>query len=168
VVDGAYWQLLTSMFVHVSIWHIGFNMLAVWLFGPQLEMILGRARFLALYFGAGLVGSAFVYWLSGVPSVTYGASGAVFGLFAAYLLFALKTRQNVSSLLVILALNVFISLRDGISWQGHLGGFVGGLAIAALFIYTPRPRRSLLHGVGLGVIAVALVAAVLARTLTLS
>ena len=60
--DGAYWQLVTSMFTHVEVWHIGFNMLALWVLGPQLELAIGRARFLALYFLSGLAGSALVYW----------------------------------------------------------------------------------------------------------
>ena len=50
------------MFTHVQIWHIGFNMLALWVLGPQLEIAVGRARFLALYFLSGLAGSALVYW----------------------------------------------------------------------------------------------------------
>ena len=62
VVDGAYWQLVTSMFTHVQLWHIGFNMLALWVLGPQLELAVGRVRFLALYFLSGLAGSALVYW----------------------------------------------------------------------------------------------------------
>ena len=52
------------MFTHVEIWHIGFNMLALWVLGPQLELALGRARFLALYLLSGLAGSATVYWLA--------------------------------------------------------------------------------------------------------
>ena len=60
--DGAYWQLVTSMFTHVQLWHIGFNMLALYALGPQLELAVGRARFLALYFLSGLAGSALVYW----------------------------------------------------------------------------------------------------------
>ena len=54
--DGAYWQLITSAFTHVEVWHIGFNMLALWFLGPQLEAALGRTRFLVLYFGSALTG----------------------------------------------------------------------------------------------------------------
>ena len=52
------------MFTHVEVWHIGFNMLALWVLGPQLELAIGRARFLALYLLSGLAGSALVYWAS--------------------------------------------------------------------------------------------------------
>src|SRR4051812_22963218 len=72
VADGAYYQLLTSMFTHVQLWHVGFNMLALFILGPQLELVLGRARFLALYLLAGLVGSTTVYWLAHVNAPTVG------------------------------------------------------------------------------------------------
>ncbi|MGN6132092.1 MAG: rhomboid family intramembrane serine protease, partial [Nocardioidaceae bacterium] len=85
VADGAYWQLLTSLFTHVEIWHIGFNMVALWVLGPQLEAVLGRARFLGVYLLSGLAGSALVYWLSAPHSSTLGASGAIFGLLGALL-----------------------------------------------------------------------------------
>ena len=64
VSGGAYWQVLTSAFTHSSPLHIGFNMLALYVLGPQLEMVLGRARFLALYFVSALAGSATVMWLA--------------------------------------------------------------------------------------------------------
>ena len=78
--DGAYWQLVTSAFTHVELWHFGFNMLALWVLGPQLEAAIGRTRFLVLYFGSALAGSAMVYWFSPVGGYTLGASGAIFGL----------------------------------------------------------------------------------------
>ena len=65
VSDGAYWQLITNAFTHVEVWHIGFNMLALWVLGPQLELAIGRARFLALYIMSALAGSALVYWAGG-------------------------------------------------------------------------------------------------------
>ena len=98
VADGAYWQLLTSAFTHVEVWHIGFNMLALWFLGPQLELAIGRARFLALYLLSGLAGSTLVYWAAaGVPGSTLGASGAIFGLMGALLVLALKVGGDVRS-----------------------------------------------------------------------
>ena len=64
VSDGAWWQLLTSVFTHGQLMHIGFNMLALWILGPQLELVLGRLRYAGLYLLSGLVGSAVVYWFS--------------------------------------------------------------------------------------------------------
>ena len=170
VADGAMWQLGTSMFTHVELWHIGFNMLALYVLGPQLELILGRARFLALYLLAGLVGSATVYWLAEERSVTVGASGALFGLMAALLVVAVKVRGDVQGLLVLVAVNVAITIfgRGFISWQGHLGGFVGGLVLAVVLAYAPRSHRTTWQVAGLTLVAAATAAAVVARTLVLT
>jgi membrane associated rhomboid family serine protease len=170
VADGAYYQLLTSMFTHVQVWHIGFNMLALFLLGPQLELVLGRARFLALYLLAGLVGSTTVYWLAGVHSPTVGASGALFGLMGALLVVALKVRGDVQGLLVLVAVNVAITVFGAgfISWQGHLGGFVGGTVLGAVLVYAPRKRRSLWQALGCAVVAVGIVVAVALRTAMLT
>jgi membrane associated rhomboid family serine protease len=170
VADGAYWQLVTSVFTHVDIWHIGFNMLALWFLGPHLESALGRARFLTLYLLSGLAGSALVYWLADVNGFTLGASGAIFGLMGGLLVVALKVRGDVSQLLMWIGLNFVITVlgRGFISWQGHLGGFVGGAVIAAILVYAPRTQRLLWQVAGLSVFGVLLLAAFTTRTLVLT
>jgi membrane associated rhomboid family serine protease len=170
VADGAPWQLVTSMFTHVDIWHIGFNMLALWFLGPQLEVAIGRLRFLALYLLSGLAGSALVYWWTPVTTPTIGASGAIFGLMGGLLVVALKVRADPRQLLMWIGLNFVITVlgRGFISWQGHLGGFVGGLLLAAAIVYAPRRRRSLWQGLGIALLAVLLLVVVLARTAALS
>jgi membrane associated rhomboid family serine protease len=170
VADGAYWQLLTSAFTHLDLWHIGFNMVALWVLGPQLEMVLGRTRFLAVYLLAALSGSVLVYWLSAVNTPTIGASGAIFGLMGALLVVAHKVHGNVSQLMMWIGLNFLITVvgRSFISWQGHLGGFVGGLLLAAAFVYAPKASRSrwqLAAGATLGGL---LLVATAARTAALS
>jgi membrane associated rhomboid family serine protease len=169
VADGAYWQLVTSAFTHVEIWHIGFNMVALWFLGPQLEAVLGRGRFLAVYLLSALSGSALVYWLSPVSTPTIGASGALFGLMGALLVVAVKVGGNVSQLLMWIGLNFVITVlgRGFISWQGHLGGFLGGLVIAALFVYAPRSNRSRWQIGGAAAFAVLLAVAILSRTAAL-
>ncbi len=169
VSEGAYWQLVTSMFAHVEIWHIGFNMMVLWFLGPQIESVLGRARFLALYLVSGLAGSVCVYWFSGEDTSTLGASGAIFGLLGALLVIAYKVRGNVQTIVSWLAINaVFTFFFPGISWQGHLGGFVGGLLVTGLLVYAPKERRQLLQLAGTAVLVVALVAATVARTVVLA
>ena len=170
VIDGAYWQLVTSMFTHVAIWHIAFNMFALWVLGPQLELAVGRLRFLALYFLSGLAGSALVYWAGPVYGGTHGASGAVFGLMAALLIVAIKVRGDVRGIMTWIGINFVITfLVAGISWQGHLGGFLGGLAIAAVLIYAPRgPRRTAIQMVGLVAFGVLLVMAIAVRSAALA
>lgn len=170
VADGAWWQLMTSAFTHVEIWHIGFNMLALWILGPQLEAVIGRARFLVLYLGSALAGSVAVLWLSAEQGSTLGASGAIFGLMAGLLVVALKVGGNVSQLLVWIGINVAITVAGAsfISWQGHLGGFVGGLLIATVLVYAPRGRRTAVQIVGLAAIGMVLVVAVVTRVAVLS
>ncbi len=170
VSDGAYWELLTSMFTHVQVWHIGFNMLALYIIGPQLETILGHARFLALYLLSGLVGSATVYWLADERAPTIGASGAIFGLMAALLVVAVKVRGDVQGLLTLVAVNVVITVLGAsfISWQGHLGGFVGGALLALVLVYAPRQQRTTWQVVGISMVAAAVLVAVALRTLSLT
>jgi membrane associated rhomboid family serine protease len=168
-VDGAYWQALTAGFVHVSLLHIGFNMLALWIIGPQLEMALGRARFLALYALSLLAGSAVVLWAGPEFQLTIGASGAIYGLFAALFVVARKVGADVRPLMMLLGINLFLTFAiPNISWQGHLGGFVGGAAITAALVYAPRSNRTPWQVSVLAGIAVLIVAAIVTRTLVLA
>ena len=167
--DGAFWQLLTSGFAHVELWHIGFNMLALWFLGPQLEAVFGRVRFVALYFVSLLAGSALVYWLADEQSATLGASGAVFGLIGALLVVAQKVGGDVRGLLIWLGLNVFITFAvPNVSWQGHLGGFVGGFLVALVLVHAPRARRTTVQVAGLSVLTVVVLGALVARTAVLA
>ena len=164
VVDGAWWQPVTSMFTHVEIWHIGFNMLALWFLGPQLELAVGRLRFLALYLISGLAGSAAVLWLAGDRVQTLGASGAVFGLIGALLVVTVKVGGNVSQIGMWLLLNGVLTFTiPHISWQGHLGGLVGGSLVAAILVWSPRPRRAAWQAAGLIGLAVLILAAIVLR-----
>ena len=170
VSDGAYWQLLTSAFTHVDLLHIGFNMFALYLLGPQLELALGRARFLALYLVSGLAGSALVYWASSEFQATLGASGAIFGLFGALLIITLKVGGDVRQILILLGVNAFITFTvPRISWEGHVGGLVCGALLAAVVVYAPRgPRRAALQVAGIALVSVLVVASIAARSLALA
>ena len=169
VSEGATWQLVTSMFTHVEIWHVVFNMMALYLLGPQLEQVLGRLRFAAVYLLSGLVGSATVYWLAAESSLTIGASGAIFGLMGALLVLALKVGGNVQGVLTLLAVNGVITVLGSqyISWQGHLGGLVGGVLMGAAMIYAPRERRAVVQAAGTALVGLAVLVAVVARTMQL-
>jgi membrane associated rhomboid family serine protease len=170
VSGGAYWQLATSAFSHVEVWHIGFNMLALYFLGPQLELILGRARFLAVYLLSGLAASTAVMWLSNEHGQTLGASGAIFGLMGALLVVGLKVRANVQQLLFWIGLNVVFTVTASsfISWQGHLGGLVGGALLAALVVYAPRQRRAAFQWSALAVFALVCVVLVGVRVAALA
>ncbi|HET8559717.1 MAG TPA: rhomboid family intramembrane serine protease [Marmoricola sp.] len=169
VADGAWWQLLTAVFTHVAIVHIGVNMLTLWFLGPPLEAMLGRARFVAVYLVSGLTGSTAVMLFSDPHSQTLGASGAIFGLLGALLVVAIKVRGNVQVLLFWLAVNlVFTFTVSGISWQGHVGGLVGGMLLAGAMVYAPRTRRALVQWGSVALLTVAALAVVAARVAALS
>lgn len=168
VATGAPWQVLTSAFTHAQLMHIGFNMLLLFILGPQLEQILGRARFLALYLISALGGSAGVMLFSEPYIPTIGASGAIYGMIGAMLLLALKTKGDVRGILVWLGLNVALSfLWAGVSWQGHLGGLLGGLGATAILLYLPKDRRSLQWPL-LGLMALVIVGLIAWRALQLA
>lgn len=157
------WRLVTGLFVHSSFFHILFNMWAVWIFGRMLENILGTWRFVALYFLAGLGGDLAVSLLTpGTPVV--GASGAIFGLFAAFFVIQRSLGYNAVQLLVIMGLNLVVGFLPGtnISWQAHVGGIVLGFVTGFVFSKTRNVRQ---RGLQIGLLvaeAVVLVAAIYA------
>jgi membrane associated rhomboid family serine protease len=169
VAAGDWWQPLTSMFAHVAVLHIGFNMLALWILGPQLEMVLGRLRFVALYLLSGFVGSAAIYLLAPEDSTSLGASGAIFGLMAALLVVAYKSRADVSQLMVWIGINAALTFfASGISWQAHVGGFVGGLLLAGVLVYSPRQNRTVWQAAGFAGVAILVALAFAVRTAALT
>ena len=163
VADGEWWRLITAGFMHASVLHILFNMVALYFLGQLVEPVMGTVRFVALYFAALLAGS-FGVLLFQHDAASVGASGAVFGLFGAA--FVLMRRQGVNpmqtSLGPILILNLLISFTGGIAWGAHLGGLIGGglcaLLIGALDRGSLRGRQ-LGTAACVGVAAVSLVAA---------
>ena len=169
VAQGAYWQLLSSTFLHFDLIHIAFNLYGLWLFGSFLESELGRWRYLSLYLLAGLAGSVCVYWLSDLDIPSLGASGSIFGLFGASLFVLLKQRRDISQLLLLLGLNVVITfLLPNISWQAHLGGLAAGMAMGAAFAYAPRSRRQPIHVAVVVALAVLCVVLIALRTASLN
>lgn len=169
VAEGAPWQLVTSQFLHVQPWHIAGNMLALWMLGPQLEAALGRTRFLALYLLSGLAGSTAVLWFSPEFQLTLGASGAIYGLFGALAVITIKVRGDLRSIAVLLGLNLLITFAvPNISWQGHLGGLLGGAAIAGILIYAPRTRRTQTQLLGLVGVAALLAMLIVLRVAQLA
>jgi membrane associated rhomboid family serine protease len=145
-------------------------MLALWILGPQLEMALGRIRYLGLYLLSGLVGSAAVYLLTPEFTPTLGASGAIFGLMGALLVIAYKQRADVSQLLIWIGINAALTFFAGanISWQGHVGGFVGGITLAGVLAYSPRERRTAYQVAGFAGVTILVALAFALRTAALA
>jgi len=165
--DSEPWRFLTAAFLHDpgTLLHIGFNMYALWILGQFLEPVLGRWRFISAYLLAALGGSVMVLLLASPDALSwrtgvYGASGAVFGLFGMVVLVLRRLRRDARSILVILAINAAIPIFvPNISWQAHVGGFLIGLVLGAVFAYAPRERRRVLGVaavVGTAVLLVAL------------
>jgi membrane associated rhomboid family serine protease len=169
VSDGAWWQLVTSMFTHVEVWHIGFNMLALWFLGPMLEVVLGRARFLAVYLASGLLGSAAVMLFSASHGQTLGASGAIFGIMGAVAVLALKVGGQAQSVLGWIGINLVLTFTlSGISWQGHLGGLLGGLLLGAAMVYPPKRQRRVVQWTSVVLVLVLALALTAVRAATLA
>jgi membrane associated rhomboid family serine protease len=138
VASGEWWRLVTGGFLHApnNPLHIMFNMYALYWLGTMLEPVLGRGRFLGLYFASLLAGSLGALALTDPNRATVGASGAVFGLMAAAFVFqhARGVNPMQSGIGPVILLNLGITfLIPGISIGGHLGGLVGG-GVAALAI----------------------------------
>ncbi len=141
--DTEPWRFLTSAFAHSprQLLHIVFNMYALWIMGSYLEPMLGRARFAALYLITAFGGSV-VYLLLAFPhtideinrrdfgaweTAAVGASGAVFGLFGAFLILQRRLGRSAATMYATIGINAVIGfVVPGIAWQAHLGGFLVG------------------------------------------
>jgi membrane associated rhomboid family serine protease len=151
VADGDLYRLLTSAFLHYGMTHLLFNMWALYVVGPPLEMWLGRLRFGALYIMSALGGSVLVYLLAPVNAATAGASGAVFGLFGASFVVGKRLNLDVKWVIGLIAINLAFTFviplvsSQNISWQGHIGGLLTGALVAAAYAYAPRARGTLIQ-----------------------
>ena len=153
---GEYWRLFTANFLHASVLHIAFNAYALYALGSQVESLYGHPRFVTLYLLTGLSGAVFSYLFTHGTSV--GASTSVFGLFGALVVYFYKNRQlfgqagrqQLISLGVTLAVNVMLGLSpgSGIDNWGHVGGFIGGLALAWFFCPTYAPADPIVNVFG--------------------
>lgn len=136
VSNGEWYRLVTGGFLHAGLMHILFNMFALYVVGRVLESGIGTPRFLALYFASLLAGAFGALLLTNPFEPTVGASGAIFGLFAATGILARGRGMNTlaSEIGFLIVINLLFTFSiPGISIGGHLGGLVGG-AICALAI----------------------------------
>lgn len=166
------WRYVTSGFAHDTStpMHLLFNMMALYFMGQYLEPMIGRVRFAALYLLCVLGGSV-AYQIMTAPSTPVelgtsgwltplvGASGGVFGLFLAVVVFNRRLGREIGPMMTMIAINVVIGfMASNVAWQAHLGGAVVG-AIGAGVLYALRRRPAAIQGAALAAIAVALVMA---------
>lgn len=143
VAHGQVYRLLTSAFLHYGPMHLLLNMWALYVVGPQLEGLLGRVRFTALYLLSALGGSVAVYLLAPLTAATAGASGAIFGLFGATLVVGRRLRMDVGWVGAVILVNlIFTFTIPHISWQGHVGGLITGLLVAVAYVYPSPAART--------------------------
>ncbi|HEX5170886.1 MAG TPA: rhomboid family intramembrane serine protease [Cyclobacteriaceae bacterium] len=138
-VDGDYWRLLTSMFMHWGILHLAVNMYALYSVGRELEVFLGKSRFMLLYFITG-IGAGLSSLIFNLYVVSAGASGAIFGLFGYMITWQVLTnfqnRKQLQSILInfviFLVVNYVIARNVNVDTAAHIGGFVMGTVLSLL------------------------------------
>lgn len=168
--DGQWWRLGSAMFLHFGVVHLAFNMWALWDGGQLVERMYGSARFAGLYFVSGLVGNLLSLVAHGGQAVSGGASGAIFGVYGALLVFLWHERRSLDrhefrwlfwgALAFAAATIAFGFMVTGIDNAAHVGGFVTGLLSGVILLRplagSPRaPRRNRLMAAGGLALAVA-------------
>ncbi|MEP6598332.1 MAG: rhomboid family intramembrane serine protease [Actinomycetota bacterium] len=170
--NDSYYRLLTATFLHYGLLHLAMNMLALFLVGPYLERLLGPWRYVAVYMLAALGGSVAVYAFGARFTAVVGASGAIFGLFAAALLLVRELGFDPRTLIGTIVINFVLTFSiPDISKLGHLGGFLlGGFATMAIAGIPGRRRRIAPQAqlLALGALAIVLLIAVVWRTAVLT
>ncbi|NBR65155.1 MAG: rhomboid family intramembrane serine protease [Actinobacteria bacterium] len=156
---GSIIRVFTSGFTHsnTQLTHILFNMYSLFVLGTVLEPMIGKLRFLILYFIAMFAGAIGVLFLAPFGTSVVGASGAIFGLMAAYLIFLRALKLNAGQMYVIIGINLVLGFIPGIAWQAHVGGLVAGGATAFVLAYTRKREQKNLQLIGLAVVSIVLI-----------
>ncbi|HET9722693.1 MAG TPA: rhomboid family intramembrane serine protease [Actinomycetota bacterium] len=163
-----WWRLFTAMFLHAGLFHILFNAWALWVFGTVVERDFGTARFVAIFFISGFVASAASYAFGPVNVPSVGASGAIFGVFGAFVAYNYRRRhlamaaQNLRFAMTLILINAALAFMWGaIDWRAHVGGFVAGaiagMAAEGLPNHAHRTAATVAGFAGLLVVGIALV-----------
>ncbi|MER1986328.1 MAG: rhomboid family intramembrane serine protease [Solibacillus sp.] len=142
IAQGEWWRVLTSMFLHGGFMHVLFNMFSLFLFGPELEKIAGKMRFLTIYFLSGIFGGAATFATQDAFYASVGASGAIFGIIGAFGALVYYTRNIMPQLrqvvLPIIVISVIMTfLQPNINASAHIGGMVTGFLLG-LFYFRPK------------------------------
>jgi len=161
VAHGEWWRIVSSMFLHYGILHIGFNMWALFVIGGPLESMLGRLRFGVLYFLSGIGGSILSFSTGQVLTPAAGASGAIFGIFGAFFIVLRRRNLETGGVLGLIVVNLALSFTfSNIDWRGHVGGLIVGTIVGVVFAYAPTgPMRDRVQAAGCLAVAAVLVAA---------
>jgi rhomboid protease GluP len=130
VFEGQYWQLISSMFVHADIIHLGLNMLFLLIFGLRAEELFTTEEYFFVYMLSGIAGNIMTLFLMSPYTVSIGASGAIFGMYGAGLIYMRKTfGQSIAGALLYAFLLLMLSTGIGVNIVAHFGGLAAGLII---------------------------------------
>jgi len=141
VLNGAYWQLLTSIFVHVDIMHIALNMLFLFIFGLRAEELFNTEEYFAVYMLAGLSGSILTLFFMSANTLSAGASGAVFGMYGAGIIYTRKTfGQSMVGALLYAFFFLMLSTGSGVNVIAHFGGLAVGLLIGYILAQSRKDK----------------------------
>lgn len=164
-----WWRVLTSGFLHYGLLHVAMNMIALWVLGRDLELLLGKLRFSAVYLVSLLGGAASVFVFGEVNTGTAGASGAIFGLMGGIAIAVLRLRLNPTAAIGVIVLNIVLSVSiPGISLLGHLGGLVLGALGTAALLYAPEKNKARWQAGALILLAVVAIAVIVYRDVSLA
>jgi len=144
ILAGEWWRFITPIFLHIGFLHLFMNSLALYYLGSTVEKIYGSSRFLLIYLFSGFLGvvGSFIF----NPSISAGASGAIFGCFGALLYFGLVhprifLRTLGSNIIILLGINLVLGfIVPSIDNAGHIGGLIGGF-LAAGVVHFPKNKK---------------------------
>ena len=150
ILEGQWYRLFTSMFLHFGVYHLLNNMVLLLFLGDMLEELAGKWRYLLIYLGGGLAGNIISLLMdcrSGEMAVSAGASGAVFAVIGGIFVILLKQRGRVKNLtLSRLVFVIFLSIYNGFQSTGidnaaHVGGLLGGIFLTFLVYRRKNPQE---------------------------
>lgn len=172
VADGQFWRLFTAMFLHAGLLHVALNAYFFWLFGRMVEASFGRTWMVLIYVVAGFLASVASYAFGPVTTLAVGASGAISGVFGAFIAYNYRRREhamnaaNLRLALTVIVLNAVIAIGySSIDWRAHVGGLVAGFALGYLADSSgPARQRAVVRFAGVATLVVIGIALVLWRT----
>lgn len=161
--NGEWWRLITSNYIHIGIIHLAFNMYALSFIGKFLEPFLGKTRLIIVYTATGIIGSAASVWWN-ESAASAGASGAIFGVHGVFL--AMLTgnffppeikKALLTNLLVFIGLNLMIGVGAGFDNAGHIGGVVSGVIFGYVFLQGIKKENKTWKWISISIVCIATV-----------